>query len=152
MDFSHSNFRFFYQGDFSILGIGLMIRAISTYFKLHDYDRFKCVLIGLPSAFGIIFSQIILLAMAIDRFLAVFRPRDYFTSENKVGHFYWTNIVSNIQRVCLKISNNYSKNRISCWKHPKNWFWVRSFEKTNVDLILLGMIYFLTLKIDFYNL
>ena len=83
-----------------ILGIGMLIRAIyshfiNSYFQIIDknailsenmilYSKQGCIAAGLPLIFGLINGQIILLAIAIDRFLAVYRPMSYNKNANKV--------------------------------------------------------------------
>lgn len=48
------------------------------------YPRFACLEIALPQIVGIIFTQVILLSMAIDRLLAVSKPTAYYRSRSMV--------------------------------------------------------------------
>jgi hypothetical protein len=48
------------------------------------YNPYACVIAGFPQIFGLIFGQIILLAMAFDRLLAVCRPTTYNKESKKV--------------------------------------------------------------------
>uniref|UniRef100_A0A914E9V4 G-protein coupled receptors family 1 profile domain-containing protein n=1 Tax=Acrobeloides nanus TaxID=290746 RepID=A0A914E9V4_9BILA len=57
------------------------------------YNPHGCVLAALPQLFGIMFGQVIILAMAIDRLLAVCKPAEY-KKNNKQMRIYTVNLIA----------------------------------------------------------
>ncbi|CAD5212572.1 unnamed protein product [Bursaphelenchus okinawaensis] len=69
-----------------VVGFGIVIRAIHTIFFYNPLqcNRSVCLLIGQPQVIGLIYGQILLLALALDRYSAVRWPCNYLQIDIKL--------------------------------------------------------------------
>lgn len=69
------------------LGVGILLRAVSSHMMRgrHRYDRVLCIALGQPQVIGVVFGQLVVLALAIDRYSAVRMPCQYLHINLKAG-------------------------------------------------------------------
>ncbi|KAE9547410.1 hypothetical protein FO519_009377, partial [Halicephalobus sp. NKZ332] len=91
------------------LGIGVFIRATYAVYananSIAAFDRVTCLRVNSPQGFGVRVSQVVIVAIAFDRFMAIYKPLAY--SKNNSRMFFYVTATVGISVAAMLVGMGF---------------------------------------------